>query len=932
MHARVALCLAALLQGSETTEFRVTVRTKDNSTFAGTAALPSKLVIATKFGDYSAETRGISQITRVGDGWTVTAASGTVTGKLKLGALAVATAGGNLKIPEDDIVSMALQPVAGAPAPAPPAPGAGGSAAPKPAFKGFEFRKRYVEDAWREKHADFALLLSSGKHLATLDRESSQCVFVELASGKVTRAPVEAGANHMIERNGKLYVANSDAKTVSVIDALTFQPLRSIGVAGSPKWFTAPAFGPVVYVAVQRSQTPLQSLDTSADRLGEALEYSYQDGKMLGTVFFAEMTPDNRYLVTLSSGFNKPSLYEVNGPTLSLSTLLGEGHWPSFFADFKAGRNYLGSHVYSSDFQTRIAAIPNADVLVPHPSKRLLLGRKCPPPRPSYADVNKGTTVLVLDEETFGTLAEIEIGDRVLALVPTEEVLYVVSESRVYPVELKAHVPAEALSRAKPVRNDVDPAKIAASTTTKRSVYSLPWLGGWALLEDKRTLVASLTEKAELLYIDTVDGAELRRVTLDFQPGALALQGDTLFAIRKNSSVLCAVEAATGKLKKELKIPGDPLVRVACAPKGRVYASNAKGHIFSIDPSSGSAATTEARGLFLQVDPKGQFVYTGRTSPDDWGIEVEKEKDGTTTWYFDDWGYRSMIRKYAVSGTVLRQAATNDNTAVNGRSMVLSPDGSRIAMAGGGGWRPKRAGGGAGGYTIAIYDTKDLTTMLGQADVGAYPQNIAFHPVLDLGVTLKSDAELTLFKPKSMATVKRWQVKGASGITDFPGWLMFAGRGETLLYFHAPGGGEKNQTGKLYLIPLELSAEDKGALQKAYGKAAAAADPTKLFRDAEDADRKGDRAGALRLYRQVIQEDPGSELAKQAAKKILALEDAGAPAPSGPASGLLKTANALFDNGEPERALKYYKRIVDEHPNSPEAAEARKKIKEIEKK
>jgi hypothetical protein len=498
----------------------------------------------------------------------------------------------------------------------------------------------------------------------------------------------------------------------------------------------------------------------------------------------------------------------------------------------------------------------------------------------------------------------------------------------VYPIPLKSTLSAESLAAMKPVRNPVDLSRLAASqTATRRSTYSLPQVGGWTLLEDQQTLALALTEKAEILYVNSVDGSEIRRVSLDFQPGSLAAQGDTLYAIRANSSLCYALEAQTGKVKKEIKVPGDPLMRIACAPKGRVYVTTAKGTLVSIDPSSGSAATTGARGLFLQVDPKGQFVYSGRTSPNDWGVEVEQDKDGRSTWYYDEWGYRTVIRKYAVAGPSLKEVSVNDNAAVNGRSMVMSPDGSKIAVAGGGGWRPKRAGGG-GGYSIAIYDTKDLTTMLGQVDLGAYPQNIAFHPVLDIGAALKTDAEMTLFNTKSMAVIKRWTVKGAPRAFNEPGALKFAGKGEMLVYWQMGDTTQKAQNGRLFFLPLDLSPEEKAALQKVYGKAAAPSDGAKLFREAEEAEQKGDKTTAVRLYRQIVQEQPATDLASRASRKLLTLEEA----QGGVASGWLKTAGALLENGETARALRYYKRIVEEQPNSPEAPEARKKIQELEKK
>ncbi len=923
MHAFLAAFCFLAGQTETLEEFRVTIRTEDGSSFMGTARLPAKLALSTKFGDVTPETRTLSQIKQVGGVWILIGINGQFSGKLALDSVTVVTAGGALKIPLADIGHITLQPPAAARPPEIRDP-----AAPKPRFSGPEVRKGYADDPQHLRHADLAILVAGGRYLALLDRPSAECVLLELSSGKVTRVRVDAGPSHLIERNSKLYVANTEARSITVIDLQSLQVLRQIPVDGPPRWFSAPGFGSLVYLAVDRSEFRLQCLDTKTDSFLDPLGYSQGDGNVLLGLHFIQASPDNRYLLTMGRSFAYPVLFEIRDHGVGLLKRMEEKHWPSAAADFRAGRTYLGSQVYSADLQQRVGSIPNADLLVPHPSKRLLFGRKCPPSQPSEIVLNRGTTILLIDEETLGTLGEIEVGDRVLALAPAEDLLHVLSETRVYSIELKAQVPAEALARVKPVRNEGDLARLEASTGTRRASHSLPRLGGWTLLDDQRTLVAALTEKAELIHIDTVDGAELRRDRLEFQPGSMASQGRTLYVIRANSSFLYAVDAATGKVKQEFKIPGDPLVRLACAPKGRLYASTAKGGILSIDPASGAAAATGARGLFLAVDPKGQFVYTGRTSPNDWEFEIEKDADGVVTFYSDNWGYRSMIRKYAVSGTSLKQAAITNNAAVNGRALVLSPDGTRIAMPGGGGWRPKQSGGGAGGYTIAVFDTKDLSTMLGQVDLGAYPENIAFHPILDKGAALKSESELTLFNTKSLTSLKKWQILGAPRGFNEPGWLLFAGRGETLVYWQMASITEKNQTGRLYLIPLDLSPEEKSALQKVYGRTAAVADPARLFREAEEAERRGDKASAARLYRQVTQEDPGSDLARRAGTRLLAMDEgAGASA-----SGLLKTAKTLLDGGDSDRALRYFRRIVEEHPAAAEAQEARKKIQDLERK
>lgn len=460
---------------------------------------------------------------------------------------------------------------------------------------------------------------------------------------------------------------------------------------------------------------------------------------------------------------------------------------------------------------------------------------------------------------------------------------------------------------------------------------ALPPLGGWALASDGLTLAVSIPSEGALAWFDTESGRETRRVRTDFRPGSLVFQDKTLFVSAVGSSLVYGLEASSGKVLKEIKVPGEPIVFLAAhASKGPLFASNAREEVVVIEPSGGSVKKTTARGRFLAVDPKsGAFLYTGRTSPNEFDVEVEKNADGSSTWYFDNWGYRSMIRKYAIGSAGLKQVAVNDNTAVNGRAMHLSPDGARIAMAGGGGWRGKRGGG--GGYTIAVYDAADATTMLGQVDLGAYPENIAFHPVLNVGAALKSEGELHLFNAKSLVTFSKQSISGAPRGFNEPGWLTFGGRGTRLVYWQM-GASYEGKPGKLYFIPLELTRADRDLLQKAYGAgappgAAAGSSGAALLRQAEEAESAGDLARAAELYRAAAAADPSSEAGKRASRKALELSEAKPEA--GPAVQLLNTARQMEKNGAPALAVKYYRRIVAEHPQSAEAAEARKRLAEL---
>src|SRR5262249_24870428 len=151
---------------------------------------------------------------------------------------------------------------------------------------------------------------------------------------------------------------------------------------------------------------------------------------------------------------------------------------------------------------------------------------------------------------------------------------------------------------------------------------------------------------------------ETKRVDVDFQPASLALQGDTLFAAARGASTVYALDARTGKPKKEYSIGSDAVGHIACAPKqGLVYATTAKFDVFSIHPDGGAVTKTSARGFFLAVDSvAGKLVYTGLQPPSQGGdLVFEDLPNGKFKMYWDDWGKRALLMKYAVEGKNLKQ-------------------------------------------------------------------------------------------------------------------------------------------------------------------------------------------------------------------------------------------------------------------------------------
>jgi len=353
----------------------------------------------------------------------------------------------------------------------------------------------------------------------------------------------------------------------------------------------------------------------------------------------------------------------------------------------------------------------------------------------------------------------------------------------------------------------------------------LPPITAGVMLPDGQTLVVSVPSKGLLIYLDTTAEKETKRIDVDFQPMCLAAQGKNLFVSAKGSGMVHVLEAESGKDLKTIKVPGEPISALGCHPaKGLLYSVNQNNEVYAIDTDAGEATKTAAKGQLLAVDPTDDgFVYTGIQKPIQDQLVVKEGRGKQVIVSLEHANLRAVAAKFKPDGKDLKLVAANDNAAVNGNSMAVSRDGKAIAMAGGGGWQSKTDT--KANYAVAVFDTSDLTTLLGQVDTGPYPQGIAFHPVLDLGAAFHSGitTEIAVFKSKS-CVVKDTITIQKQGIPPLlgPSLLIFGGRGTKIVFatlaqplpFPVPGADQS----EVSFYPLTLSDADKEALNKAYSR------------------------------------------------------------------------------------------------------------------
>ncbi len=355
----------------------------------------------------------------------------------------------------------------------------------------------------------------------------------------------------------------------------------------------------------------------------------------------------------------------------------------------------------------------------------------------------------------------------------------------------------------------------ACGEAAAQASFKLPFLRGGAMLKDGRTLVVSVPSQAMLVYYDTVEDKELMRPELDFKPTFIAVQGDKLFVATDGGSKIHVLEAATAKELGEIRLPGEPVQAIAChTVKGLVYVTNLQSDVYAIDPDKLTAVKTKAAGQYLAVDPSdGKTVYTGIQKPIQRVLVVEEGPANSVTISLSATNIRGTVLKFKVDGSELKFAGANKNACVNGKSLAVSPDGKQVAYAGAGGWRSLVDARPVNG--MAVFDSKDMSTRLGQVDSIGGPHGVAYHPDLKLGAVLGVDAKgkVTIFSTKSFVTKETIDVNDGS----HPSLMLFGAHGTKLIYGSMPGaGGPKVST--LEFIPLKLTDADRETLKKASAK------------------------------------------------------------------------------------------------------------------
>ncbi len=361
----------------------------------------------------------------------------------------------------------------------------------------------------------------------------------------------------------------------------------------------------------------------------------------------------------------------------------------------------------------------------------------------------------------------------------------------------------------------------------------LPDLTGWAMLPDGVTLIVGLAD-GTLVYIDTVAAKELKRVKAPVRPDILAAQGKRLFVALKGGKVVRVLDRDSGEdLKKEISLPDGDLTALFSGPEpGPVYAALPKG-LAVVDADAGAAKYMELQGQpppipGMKTLPNGvAFDPIGKMPPTALAFDPN-HADTLYAVYMA--GGNAALAKFTIKGDGLTWVGFNYTAGrlVNGAlpdsvSVGVSHDGKFVGVSASGSYRPPgEAPLPAGEAAVGVFTADDISAHAESVACGVVPRDLAFHPVLDLGVAEEAwlgptGRHLHLFNSTSLVEVARFDIPHPTtnpGASMGARLLTFGGRGTRLIYYDGTHG-------VLHLIPLlssdkvTLSDKDKEALAKA---------------------------------------------------------------------------------------------------------------------
>jgi YVTN family beta-propeller protein len=196
-------------------------------------------------------------------------------------------------------------------------------------------------------------------------------------------------------------------------------------------------------------------------------------------------------------------------------------------------------------------------------------------------------------------------------------------------------------------------------------------------------------------------------------------------------------------------------------------------------------------GMWLAVDPLGKRLFTGlhQIYKDDLAFSLR-----------DKFDHVDIVAAYDLTSDEPARASVNEQPGANGRRLVMSGDGKHVSYI---------AGGGAGGYGYAIASlaADDVSRESSRYQIEAYPQDIAYHPTLNL-VACANGSKIWLFNRKT-GEVESGRLDDRLAFKDIER-LYFAPGGSRLMVAHKhPSRGPVLQA-----VPVKLNEKEEATASR----------------------------------------------------------------------------------------------------------------------
>jgi S1-C subfamily serine protease len=171
-----------------------------------------------------------------------------------------------------------------------------------------------------------------------------------------------------------------------------------------------------------------------------------------------------------------------------------------------------------------------------------------------------------------------------------------------------------------------------------------------------------------------------------------------------------------------------------------------------------------------------------------------------------DWLQTTLFQS-VVTPTGLLMAGIRENVASNAQRISLSPDGNWVAVAGGGGFRPRKPVRGAG-YGVAVFAASAIDHLQGFFKTDAYPAGVCFNPVTNQVAAVRSaDASVYHLDDSATPVGLKGKFSGAGAWSGNGRYLILGNEGGGLSYYeNTLSAAEKALAGtwwkKIKVIPV----------------------------------------------------------------------------------------------------------------------------------